>query len=96
MTTYVGLFEGTWRWVGKPASTYASSPGVQRFFCARCGTPVAFISERFTGKMHFYAAALDDPEAFAPEGHSFIDNKLSWLHLADDLPDVTGHKWSKE
>lgn len=52
------------------------------------------ISENPTNKMHFYAAQLDAPEAFQPEGHAFKANRLSWLHLADDLPDLTGGKWS--
>lgn len=89
MTTYVGVHGGAWRWVGGPAAIYISSPGVKRFFCATCGSPVAFVSEQLANKMHFYAAALDDPEAFVPTGHFFKHNKLSWLHLADELPDVT-------
>ncbi len=94
MTTFVGVFDGQWRWLGEPASVYVSSPGVERFFCNRCGSPVAYLSKNFTNKMHFYLAALDDPEAFKPEGHSFKKNKLSWLHLSDKLPDLTGDKWS--
>ena len=94
MTTFVGVHDGHWRWLGEPASIYASSPGVERFFCARCGSPVAYISKNFTNKMHFYLAALDDPEAFKPEGHSFLGNKVSWLCLNDGLPDLTGEKWS--
>ncbi len=95
MTTFVGVHDGHWRWTGEPASIFSSSPGVKRHFCARCGSPVAFISEKLTNKMHFYLAQLDDPEAFTPEGHSFKSSKLTWLHLADDLPDLTGNKWSQ-
>jgi hypothetical protein len=95
MTTFVGVHDGQWRWLREPASVYVSSPGVERHFCNRCGSPVAYLSKNFTHKMHFYLAALDDPEAFKPEGHSFLQNKVSWLHLSDDLPDVTGHKWSQ-
>lgn len=94
MTTFVGVNEGRWRWTGAEPSVFVSSPGVRRFFCGRCGSPVAYISENLTNKMHFYAAQLDDPEAFQPEGHAFKANRLSWLHLSDDLPDLTGGKWS--
>ncbi|MDE2446023.1 MAG: GFA family protein [Alphaproteobacteria bacterium] len=96
MTTFVGVYDGTWRWTGAAPSVFESSPGVKRYFCGRCGSPVAYISENFTNKMHFYLAQLDDPEAFKPEGHSFKDSQLSWLHLADDKPDTTGKKWSKK
>ena len=94
MTTFVGVHDGSWGWIGEQPSVFDSSPGVKRYFCPRCGTPVAYIAENLTNKMHFYLAALDNPEAFKPEGHSFKENKLSWLHLADDLPDLTGTKWS--
>lgn len=94
MTTYVGVNDGAWKWTGKEPKFFESSPGVRRYFCPTCGSPVSYISANFTNKMHFYLAQLDNPEAFVPEGHSFKSSKLSWLHLADDLPDLTGGKWS--
>lgn len=94
MTTFVGVHDGTWRWLGKEPAVYRSSPGVRRYFCASCGSPIAYISESLTNRMHFYAAGLDNPNAVEPEGHSFRAEKLSWLHLADTLPDLTGGKWS--
>jgi hypothetical protein len=94
MTTYVGVYDHSWRWSGKEPSVFESSPGVKRYFCGKCGSPVGYISENFTNKMHFYLAQLDDPTAFRPEGHSFLNEKLSWLHSGDDLPDLSGGKWS--
>lgn len=95
MTTFLGVHDGSWRWTEAKPTLYESSPGVKRYFCSRCGSQVGYISENFTNKMHFYLAALDNPEAFKPEGHSFKANQLSWLHLDDALPDLTGSKWSK-
>lgn len=85
-TTFVGVRDGAWRWTGAAPASYASSPGVERMFCARCGTPMAFRGEKHPGEMHFYAAALDDPGSAVPQGHVFFAEKLPWVHLADDLP----------
>ena len=32
-----------------------------------------------------YVASLDDPEACSPDRHAFIDERLSWFYVADDL-----------
>ena len=84
-TTFVGVDDGQWRWTGVEPSVFESSPGVQRFFCGTCGSPVAY-RPKGGGEIHVYAAALDDPAAFAPERHVFHSEKLAWVHLADDLP----------
>jgi hypothetical protein len=70
---------------GAPA-IYASSPGVKRGFCARCGSTLTYEGERWPTEMHFHVGALDDPEAFAPTGHAFTEERVGWLHIAD--PDV--------
>jgi hypothetical protein len=95
MTTFVGVNDDSWKWTGVQPTLFESSPGVKRYFCGRCGSQVGYISANFTNKMHFYLAGLDNPEAFKPEAHSFLAEKLSWLHLGDELPDSTGAKWSK-
>lgn len=85
-TSYFGVADGAWRWTGAPPATYASSPGVWREFCARCGTPMAYHADRYPGERHFFAATLDDPQSFAPTEHVFSAEALAWVHLADGLP----------
>lgn len=84
-TAFVGVVDGQWRWTGAEPAVFESSPGVNRFFCATCGSPVAY-RPRNGGEIHFYTAALDDPSAFPPERHVFHGEKLAWVDLADDLP----------
>ncbi|NUB46634.1 GFA family protein [Fertoebacter nigrum] len=86
-TSFLGVADGHWRWVGAEPAIYASSPGVTRYFCQGCGTPMAFRAERFPGEMHFYAATLDAPETFQPTRHYFAAERLPWVHLADGLPE---------
>jgi hypothetical protein len=45
-----------------------------------------------TGLMHFYVAAMEEPERFEPELHVAYEEKLSWLNIGDDLPKRKGPK----
>ena len=78
-TTWFGAPKSACRFTGEKPSIYRSSPGVRRLFCANCGSPVAL-------EMHFYAASLEDPSAFAPQFHVHVGEKLPWIELADGLP----------
>jgi hypothetical protein len=71
---------------GEGLAVYVSSPGVKRSFCKRCGTPMAFESEREPGEIHFYAATLEHPEAYAPDFHVHVGERLPWFEISDDLP----------
>ena len=95
MTTYIGVLDGHWKWTGKLPKIFNSSPGVERSFCDTCGTPISFRSEKMSGVMHLYVAALDQPEDFAPTLHVAHEEKLPWLHLADDLPAHIGPDYTK-
>ncbi|MFC2970056.1 GFA family protein [Acidimangrovimonas pyrenivorans] len=84
-TSFLGVADGSWRWTGAAPAAYASSPGVARMFCPTCGTPMAFRSERWPDEIHFYAASLDDPAAYAATRHVHWDEHLPWVHLCDGL-----------
>ena len=88
--TFVSVPDGQWRWTGAEPAVYSSSEGVQRMFCPTCGSPVAYRNDKLPEEIHFYLAALDDPEAFEPQRHVFLQDKLAWVHLGDDLPKLHG------
>ena len=89
--TMVGVEDGQWRWTGAAPALYRSSSGVERQFCGTCGAPMSFRSVHLTGKIHFPLPAFEDPEAFPPEQHGFVAEKLGWVHLADGLPQNHGN-----
>jgi hypothetical protein len=95
MTAYIGVLDSQWRWLGETPKLYRSSPGVERTFCGNCGTPLSFRSQKMSGVMHLYVAALDEPEKFAPTLHVAIEEKLPWLKLADGLPTRIGPDYTK-
>lgn len=87
---WLGVAASRFHWTGKAPRSFASSPGVTRYFCATCGTPMAFIADHYPGGMHLYAASLVEPQTFQPTFHVNWQSKLPWLVLSDDLPKYDG------
>lgn len=86
VTAFFGVPHGSHRWTGTAPAIYASSPGVERLFCAACGTQMAYRHAEDTRNIHLYIATLDDPETVRPTFHVFHAHHLSWFDTADDLP----------
>jgi hypothetical protein len=60
---------------------FSSSKGVERGFCESCGATLSYEGDRWPTEMHFHVGAFNAPEKFAPQGHAFEQERLSWLHL---------------
>ncbi|MEQ9643033.1 MAG: GFA family protein [Alphaproteobacteria bacterium] len=86
VAAFLGVAAKDCRFPGSAPVAYASSPGVRRYFCGRCGTPIAYESEAFPGELHFYAATLNDPSGYAPTFHVHAGERLPWFDTADELP----------
>lgn len=71
-------------------ATYASSPGVERGFCGRCGTTLSFTADFIPGLIDLTIASFDDPAALPPQLHMWESKRLPWLELGDDLPRHSG------
>jgi hypothetical protein len=86
MMAWAGVPCDGFEWTeGEPAG-FASSAGVTRSFCGRCGTSLTHFSERFDTEIYVSLAALDDPEALPPEVHIWTSDSLTWCKAADSLP----------
>ena len=86
VTMFVGAREDSVAFTAGKRTQFASSPGVQRGFCAACGTPLTYESDRFPGEVHFYVSTFDDPQDLRPTFHVFYEERLRWLEIADALP----------
>jgi hypothetical protein len=82
LTTYAGFSAEAFAWTADEPARFASSRGVVRTFCSRCGTSLTYQGERWPGEVHVLAATLDRPEAVTPQGEAFAEERLPWLHLA--------------
>lgn len=89
-TTYAGYRNDQVAFDGAALGRFASSPGVTRSFCPRCGTPLAFAGARWPDEVHLFLATFDDPMTLAPKVHVNVAEQLGWIHLDDGLPRLPG------
>ena len=71
---------------GVEGATYKAIPGVTRPFCSECGTPIGYEDIRLPGEIYYYIGMLDNQEAHAPQLHAYVEERLGWLNISDDLP----------
>jgi hypothetical protein len=76
----------TLEFVRDEPARYASSPGVRRGFCGRCGTTLTFSADFLPGLVDITVASLDDPAGLPPRMHIWESRRLPWLTLGDGLP----------
>jgi hypothetical protein len=67
-------------------AVHRSSPGVERGFCARCGTSLTYRRANRPGLFDVTTASLDDPNAFPPDKEIWTSERLSWEAINPDLP----------
>jgi len=71
-------------------NVYESSPGVQRSFCPRCGSPIAYATAKRPEQIDLYVCSLDNPAIVVPRAHVHAIEQLPWFEIADDLPRYAG------
>lgn len=71
---------------GEAPSRFASSPGVERTFCGRCGSSLTYAHANRAGVIDVTTATLDEPEAFAPTKEIWTCERLSWSPPVPGLP----------
>lgn len=85
VTSFFGVPRDSVTWNGEIA-VRASAAGVQRGFCAQCGTQLYYQFDGWPDETHLYAATLDDPTQFHPTAHFHFAERVPWLTVTDDLP----------
>ena len=74
------------KFAGAPRATYASSEGVARGFCGKCGTTLSFEAGYMPGLIDVTIASFDDPSAFPPSMHIFTRHSEPFMQTDDGLP----------
>jgi hypothetical protein len=85
-TTYLIMQRADVRYTQGTPRSYASSPGVRRSFCARCGSPLAYEADDRPDHIDLFACTLNDPATVAPQAHVYAQEQLPWFEIADNLP----------
>ena len=60
--------------------------GRLRSFCKDCGTPLTFMAAPDANEVDVTACTLNQPEAITPGDHTWVEDRLPWIRLADGLP----------
>lgn len=84
--TWAGFVDDQVTLDGDTLTHFASSPGVKRFFCGACGSPVGFRGEAWAGETHLPVCAFDAPESMPPASDHFENEKLPWAALLGRQP----------
>lgn len=64
---------------------YASSHGVERQFCGRCGSSLFFLADYMPGLIDVTIASFDAPELSSPSAHIWNKHRLTWMSGTDTL-----------
>jgi hypothetical protein len=75
---------------------FASSPGVIRTFCGRCGTPLTYQSASRRDSIDVTTISLDRPGDFAPTKEIWVEDRIPWEALNNALPQYPGSSVRKE
>jgi hypothetical protein len=57
---------------------FVSSPGVERTFCATCGTPLTYANEKTPEEIDVTTVSLDEEMVFAPASEVWVSHQLDW------------------
>ncbi len=71
-------------------SSFESSPGKQRVFCSRCGSPIYSKKDTLPGVLRIRAGLLNEPLAARPVAHFHTASKVNWWPINDELPQFEG------
>lgn len=82
--TWTAVPSDRFHMIGAPRS-FESSPGVERCFCAACGTPVLYRATSTPGRVYVPVAILDQIDQ-APDSHVSYEERATWLGRPESLP----------
>jgi hypothetical protein len=89
MATWISVPLSAFRFTAAKPNYYASSSGVRRGFCGKCGSPLTYQNETIPDEIHLLAVALTDAGKVQPTAHVFVEDQLPWFDAADELPRYT-------
>ncbi len=71
---------------GDLITLFESSPGKQRAFCSRCGSPLYSKRDTLPGVLRIRAGLINEPISAKPEAHFHTASKANWWAIEDGLP----------
>ncbi|RWP95754.1 GFA family protein [Mesorhizobium sp.] len=86
LTIWIGYRREQVRFTSGIPKSFSKTSGVQRTFCAECGSSISYMDEGLKDEIWLTIGFMDRPERFEPKAHGFWRMKLPWIQFADELP----------
>ena len=67
-------------------TSFESSPGKERVFCSKCGSPIYSKKDTIPGVLRIRAGLINEPLSAKPVAHFYTGSKANWWPINDDLP----------
>lgn len=71
-------------------TTFESSPGKERVFCSKCGSPIYSKKDTIPGVLRIRAGLINEPLSAKPVAHFYTGSKANWWPINDGLPQFDG------
>jgi len=86
--SYASARRAEFRWTAGEAlvGRFASSPGIERGFCTRCGSTLFWDAIANRESFGIALGTLDGDPGVRPSLHIFVGSKAPWFEIADRLP----------
>lgn len=69
--------------------------GRWRSFCPACGTQLTFKATAEAEEVDVTVCSFDQPESISPQDHTWVEDRIPWVLLADNLPSYARARSSK-
>jgi hypothetical protein len=86
VVAWISVAEGALSFTQGAPAKYASSPNVERQFCAACGAQLTYRRTDEPYGIDITTVTLDDANAFPPTHHSWLSHDLDWVEFGDGRP----------
>jgi hypothetical protein len=80
---------------GEP-NTFRSSSHVLRSLCSNCGTHVSYLHKSEPLYVEVSTCSLDDPAAYPPTHHSWLEHDIAWVKFGDRLPTYPNSRYGSD
>ncbi len=67
-------------------AAWESSPGKERVFCSRCGSPLFSRRAADPASLRLRIGSLDTPLGRRPDAHIWVSDKADWDLIEDSIP----------
>ena len=88
--TYAQAKSENFHWISGEDSikNFIAKNGTVRRFCSECGSSLVFQDDTndYQAIIHFASGTLDTEIEIKPNVHIYLESKVNWIELTDDLP----------